>query len=406
MINANALAQHAAKLAAGEGLKAPSPVTPIALLATDIGAAVTGPGFFEIGGANLGQLRAGGTAFSAEAWVKVPQYLTNDASAYEVFSIVGTGDRYLDSLSWSFIIYHNAYHPVLYFAVNQTAMLSNVDMRNYEGQWVHVAVTWDGANNTLPKLYFNGVLDVSTPYFSRTGDSGFPTTSSATAIGAMKYNGNWGNNHSEMILDEVRVWFTERTAQQIIDNKDVALAGNEAGLKTYFRFNGDLLDSSTLANSATPYAGAVLDEAQDALILVEDDVVPLVVLSNREIVKPKGPAAESQSNVDLVVGATGGRAVKIVLVAHNTNQVLWETRSGLPLGSTTGHAVFVMQYNDGAAKTLKAEVGVAEMNAATNGEVVLGTIPAGSSIKNITFVKSNEFNGAPSYQYLATYAKA
>jgi hypothetical protein len=58
-------------------------------------------------------------------------------------------------------------------------------------------------------------------------------------------------------LDDVRLWNTVRTAQQIADNKDAELAGNESGLVAYYKMSNG--NGTTLADNASgSYPGTLV----------------------------------------------------------------------------------------------------------------------------------------------------
>ena len=88
--------------------------------------------------------------------------------------------------------------------------------------WVHVAWVKNGTTYTL---YKNGV-QVST----RTAPSSVLLPNANFTIGKLD---NWFAG----TLDEVRIWNTARTAQEITDNMSSTLNGNETGLRAYYTFN-------------------------------------------------------------------------------------------------------------------------------------------------------------------------
>lgn len=88
--------------------------------------------------------------------------------------------------------------------------------------WVHVAWVKNGTTYTV---YKNGV-QVST----RIAPSSLLLPNANFTIGKL-------DNFFAGTLDEVRIWNTARTAQEITDNLSVSLNGNETGLKAYYTFN-------------------------------------------------------------------------------------------------------------------------------------------------------------------------
>ncbi len=95
------------------------------------------------------------------------------------------------------------------------------------GTWYHLAFVCE---NNSTKFYING---------SYLGESSYAfgsATGQPIVIGASKE----GANPIELFngqIDEIRIWNTVRTPQQIQDNKDNSLTGSESGLVALFTFN-------------------------------------------------------------------------------------------------------------------------------------------------------------------------
>lgn len=87
-------------------------------------------------------------------------------------------------------------------------------------EWMHVAGTYDGE---YMKLYCNGEL-LKTLHQD---------------MGMYQPNGNYGlgNGSLDGRLDEVRIWSTARTTQQIRENMHISLTGLEPGLLSYWQCN-------------------------------------------------------------------------------------------------------------------------------------------------------------------------
>ncbi len=115
--------------------------------------------------------------------------------------------------------------------------------------WVHVAWVKNGTTYTV---YKNGV-QVST----RNAPSSVLLPNANFTIGKLD---NWFAG----TLDEVRIWNTARTAQEITDNMSATLNGNETGLRAYYTFNqgipgGSNSSINTVANlTSTPNLNGTL----------------------------------------------------------------------------------------------------------------------------------------------------
>ena len=103
-----------------------------------------------------------------------------------------------------------------------------------DGTWRHVAVTYDGsATTTGIQLYIDGVLSTSTAL-----SEGFSSSSGNTAGVALGAgNDSGGINALLGSLDEVRFWSKVLTQAEIASSRFRTLAGNEADLLAYYRFD-------------------------------------------------------------------------------------------------------------------------------------------------------------------------
>lgn len=95
-----------------------------------------------------------------------------------------------------------------------------------KGEWVHAAFTYDG---TIQKLYINGILANSRDLEGRE----LPEGSEEWRIGRLWDIGLYMNGN----IDEVRIWNTARTCDEINANMKNELTGTENGLIAYYNFN-------------------------------------------------------------------------------------------------------------------------------------------------------------------------
>lgn len=116
--------------------------------------------------------------------------------------------------------------------------------------WRHIGFTYNAAAGTAV-IYINGSAVAST----KTGSAG-----AAVHLGTGQFEiggNNWAGTYGNGLFDEVRVWTVIRTAQEILDNYQKELAGNEAGLIAYWKFNNSISDSTVNGNNLTNNGGAV-----------------------------------------------------------------------------------------------------------------------------------------------------
>ncbi|MBL8535175.1 MAG: FG-GAP repeat protein, partial [Betaproteobacteria bacterium] len=145
-----------------------------------------------------------------------------------------------------------------------------------EGEWTHIAIVYD--RGTI-QTYKNGVLAHTYTGSGSIGD--FTTGQNDFRIGG-RQSIPTGQNFDGSI-DEVRVWNTARTAEEVQRNFNRVLTGDESGLQGYWRFeevaDGDpattgnqVLDSTrnringTLLAANNPGFGFGLDGSGKALI--------------------------------------------------------------------------------------------------------------------------------------------
>ena len=102
-----------------------------------------------------------------------------------------------------------------------------------DGNWHHVAVTYNGANAII---YIDGIQE---NILAATGN--FNISSFAGAIGEnLQQTGRFYTGN----MDEVRIWNLARTAEQINNTKNCELQGDETGLIAYYQFNQGFNNSS------------------------------------------------------------------------------------------------------------------------------------------------------------------
>jgi hypothetical protein len=123
--------------------------------------------------------------------------------------------------------------------------------------WYHIAGTYDkNAASDQMKLYVDGIL-VATG--TCTDDIPIGTCNSCNLALGAGYNGvSTYDYFLKGYLDEVRVWESCRTAEQIRENMYLSLTGGEADLKMYWKF--DQPGGTTVPDAA--YIGIPVDGTQ------------------------------------------------------------------------------------------------------------------------------------------------
>ena len=173
-------------------------------------------------GTSLASVLNGATTLTFEAWIN-PSVLNG----------------------WNNIItdYDGAYHKVLLrvrnnnniqFWLNSTVLNSPFTVPL--NTWTHIAAVYDGSNMYV---YANGTLIAS-----QAAPASLPSTTNPFYIG----NRIGGSELFTGNLDEIRVWTTARTAEQIAGSMNCELQGSESGLVAYYKFNQGInqADNSTV----------------------------------------------------------------------------------------------------------------------------------------------------------------
>lgn len=109
--------------------------------------------------------------------------------------------------------------------------------------WYYLVFTWESASS-IGRTYVNGDQRASTA-----------GTISAIANNTeiLRISADAGGNEGvDGLLDEVKIWARELTADQVRTNQFKSSTAMESGLNGYWKFDGDRLDSSLNGNTLTP----------------------------------------------------------------------------------------------------------------------------------------------------------
>ena len=100
------------------------------------------------------------------------------------------------------------------------------------GRWIHLAGSWDHANNSLA-LYVDGVFAQATRIEEEALSSRLYGSATPPVIG---YSAN-GTFSNRLLLDEIRIWGVARTGNQIEQYRTKLAPQSSAGLLAYYRFD-------------------------------------------------------------------------------------------------------------------------------------------------------------------------
>jgi len=135
---------------------------------------------------------------------------------------------------------------------NQNAFCTTSDYSIPLYEWTHLAISYNSQNSEL-KIYLNGqqatVEILTAPDGQLTDHSSEPL-----CLG----NNTTGNYTFDGLIDEIRFWNSIRTQQQICQNYQHCLNGDENGLIAYWKFN-DGYGNSSADNSSNNHSLTLTD---------------------------------------------------------------------------------------------------------------------------------------------------
>jgi len=187
-----------------------------------------------------------------EMWIK-PGSISDNPGRSILLARWGNGS----SRSWQFSLFNigtdNYIAALFYDPVDPNNLYTQEAFLQYNftpNTWYHVAWVYDGTGGTNSdrlKLYLNGVLQTivlnGDPNLKTIVSSLVIPSSESVRIGASAlgqyYNG---------VIDDVKIWNTSRSTQEIFDNYNKELIGSEIGLVGYWKLNEG---TGTMANDET-----------------------------------------------------------------------------------------------------------------------------------------------------------
>lgn len=262
--------------------------------------------------------------------------------------------------------------------------------------WYHVCGTIDPSGGM--KMYINGVLQQDTD----------PTTSPiGTQTGTVwdKVSiGRWGNlniRYFQGEMDEIRLWETVRTQQQVREKMCSSLQGNETGLRAYYKFDSGLgttlIDHSpntydgtlqSMANGNWIYSGAPIGDTSTFIYPGN--------LSGTSLTLNTG-AGDALTVDNINSSAEGVQLYKVNVLPNVTTNLIAPTTGnyyGVFLSSTNGTYNVQYDYSNYNCSSCD-DIFTRNDNADLNWQQLTG------SIQNCTFSLINE--SSVGYDYRAEY---
>lgn len=163
-------------------------------------------------------------SFSVEVWVKIADSTTEKMIIY---------DRVEKNDGFGILTTEDGFPRV---TVNGGQGVVTADMSIYDGEWHHIAGTYDKDAKAL-KLFIDGVLNNEVEY---DGEITYE-------YGPRNHIGGKGSSTSPMYfhghMEELRIWSSVRTQNEIFNHKCLELEGTEEGLISYWDFNEEINDT-------------------------------------------------------------------------------------------------------------------------------------------------------------------
>ena len=198
------------------------------------------------------------SAYTCEAWVYLNSYTGNDQGIISRYD--GTN---------GFILYVTGAGQLTVNAGSTTNQISyqSVPLKRF----VHVAATFSAGTMNL---YIDGVLVPST----KTGAATSITQAGNLQLGA--YN---STKFLDGYISEARIWSVAQTAQQIRDNQNKSLVGNETNLVALFKGNGNFNDSTANANNLTASGGAIATQTFASIGTAPMNAIEYAIVTSKPV---------------------------------------------------------------------------------------------------------------------------
>ena len=166
-----------------------------------------------------------------------------------------------------------------------------------QNTWYHVAAVYSGnSSSSTMKIYINGVLNVAANTSGTLRNTTDNLTFGRKGAGTSyldKYKG-W--------IDELRIWNTARSGQEITENKDNIVDPNTAGLIGYWRFNegsGITIKDNSINNYAGTNYGS---QYQSSTLLASSSLCSLKNPTSNQYISSKTPTFSWGKAIDTGIG--------------------------------------------------------------------------------------------------------
>lgn len=197
------------------------------------------------------------------------------------------------------------------------------------GTYFHLAVSWDASAHEAEFMQDAVSLGTMSGAVTSLNDN-----ASKFGVGA-DFNGATPRSLLDGLIDDVRVWNTERTVTQIYNNKDVEINAGTAGLVAYYQFDATADDSTSNANNLTlsgspsystdvPFASPTTRQDLDQSLDTSGQVFALATSISEAAGSKQSfvPNKDPQKSVEINISDTGDDSDWTLTVHDSLNRVI------------------------------------------------------------------------------------
>ena len=185
-----------------------------------------------------------GTPFTLEAWIKTNHKHGSGTTQGRILTLWRTADTTYETAITIFVS-DDRIGFAFWNGAWQNILTTISSPYYHDNKWHHIAATHNG---TTYRVYFDGEqiassnTSLSTSYFNK----------DKATIGGRPTNDRYFFGQ----IDEVRIWSTVRTPDEIKQNMHRELRGNESGLEAYYKMS-DGSSTSLTDNSGNSHTGTI-----------------------------------------------------------------------------------------------------------------------------------------------------
>ena len=291
---------------------------------------------------SVGDVDVAGTEITVEAiWRK-----SNNSNAVNILS------KHTDPATCNYLLRPNSFQIAtsdnFFVCVNPIPTVAN--------QWYHSAATYDGSS---VKYYLNGCLVSEIP-----ASGTIVTTDLITGIGMQSANPLATSENFRGNIDEVRIWNTVRTQNELELNANFLFPTTQPGLVAYYKFDGDYTNvQGNAAYDGTPQ-GTVTFDVESTLF------VPFAIIST--IPTDASCNGFSDGSIDVTAVGNGNLSYSIDGITFGSSSTFTGLTAGLytvtvktPEGCTLTQDVNVGQPDPVVVPEISAPTTVCEGDTVT-----------------------------------------